>query len=148
MADSPRIERLSEPADADSEAVRHGLVRYNRGVLGPTQHFPVVFHALAEDGAFLGGLTGDVWLKRLSMDFVWLDESLRGQGIGRQLIEAAERYAIECGATHANLDTSDFQVGPAYYEQLGYETFGVLGEAPERLSYFMRKRLVPGDSET
>ena len=64
-------------------------------------------------------------------------------GLKAQLLEEAERYAVECGATVAILDTSDFQVGPAYYERRGYEVFGVVGEPPERQSFFMRKRLAP-----
>ncbi len=141
MAEDLRIVHLSEPSSDETAAVQRGLVRYNLETVGRTDHFPVVFHLLDEHGAFLGGITGDVWLERLSIDFLWIDETLRGQGHGRRLLEAAERYGIECGATHAHLDTYDFQAGPAYYERQGYVTFGVLGEAPEPVSYFMWKRL-------
>jgi len=141
MADELRIAQLAEPTSDDSEALRRGLARYNLGELGQTEHLPVVFHLLGEDGEFRGGITGDVWLDRLSIEFLWIDESLRGNGHGWRLLEAAERYAAECGATHAHLDTYDFQAGPAYYERQGYTTFGILGETPEPVSYFMQKRL-------
>jgi ribosomal protein S18 acetylase RimI-like enzyme len=125
-------------------AVRDELIQYNLATVGETTHYPVVFHLRGDSGEFQGGITGDVWLDRLSIEFLWIEESLRGQGHGRRLLEAAERYGVECGATHAHLDTYDFQAGPRYYERLGYEVFGVLGEAPEPISYFMQKRLVPG----
>ena len=143
MADAVRIVRVEDPVDGDSEVVREGLVRFNRGVLGQTRHWPVVFHLLDEDGGFVGGLSGDVWLERLSIEFLWIEERLRGRGLGRRLVESAEAYAVGCGATHAQLDTYDFQAGRAYYERLGYEVFGVLGEAPEPVSYYMWKRLRP-----
>jgi GNAT superfamily N-acetyltransferase len=141
VVDELRIEHVDEPSADDSGAVRDGLVRYNLATVGRTTHYPVVFHLLGAGGQFLGGITGDVWLERLSIEFLWIEASLRGRGYGQRLLEAAERYAIECGATHAHLDTYDFQAGPRYYERQGYEVFGVLGEAPEPISYFMQKRL-------
>ena len=143
MPAEPRIVRLPEPTSEEAGAVREGLVRYNRDAVGRTEHFPVLFHLLGEDGAFLGGISGDVWLGRFSIEFLWIEESLRGQGHGQRLLETAERYAVECGATHAHLDTYDFQAGPAYYERQGYEAFGVLGEPPEPVSTYLWKRLVP-----
>jgi len=140
MADEPRIVHLTEPTSDEAVAVMRGLIRYNLDTVGRTDHYRVVFHLLGENGTFLGGISGDVWLERLSIEFLWVDELLRGQGHGRALLEAAEQYAIECGATHAHLDTYDFQAGPAYYERQGYTTFGVLGEAPAPVSYFMQKR--------
>lgn len=142
MANELRVERLAEPTPADSEVIRAGLVAYNLATLGPTDHYPVVFHLRGDDGEFLGGITGDVWLKQFTVEFLWVDESLRGQGHGHRLLEQAEAYAIECGATVAYLDTFDFQAGPAYYERQGYEVFGVVGAASERQSFFMRKQLV------
>lgn len=143
MAAEVRLVRMEEPTSEDSEVVREGLARFNREVLGETRHWPVVFHLLGEDGGFVGGVTGDVWLGRLVIEFLWIDESLRGRGLGRRLLESAEGYAVECGATHALLDTYDFQAGREYYERLGYQVFGVLGEAPEPVSYFMWKGLGP-----
>lgn len=157
MVDEVRLVRVEEPTSEDSGVVREGLVRFNRGVLGETRHWPVVFHLLDEGGGFVGGLSGDVWLERLVIEFVWIDETLRGRGLGRRLIESAEGYAVGCGATHAQLDTYDFQAGREYYERLGYEVFGTLGgsstplarfapdsataEAGSAVSYFMWKDL-------
>ena len=143
MSDPVRIDRLSDPTPADTDAIRHGLVEFNRQVLGPTEHHPVVFHLRGADGKFLGGLNGDVWLGQLTVEFLWVDESLRGQGYGHELLRRAERFAVERGATVAYLDTFDFQAGPAYYERQGYQVFGVVGDPPERQSFFMRKRLAP-----
>jgi GNAT superfamily N-acetyltransferase len=142
----PRIVQVTPPTAADTEAVRDGLVRYNRRTIGRRRHDSVVFHLLGSRGEFLGGVTGDVWLGRLSIEFLWVDERVRGRGLGRRLLEAAERRGAACGATHAHLDTYDFQAGPVFYERLGYAVFGTLGEPPEPVSSFMWKRLPPRDA--
>ena len=51
--------------------------------------------------------------------------SYRRQGIGRQILLAAEREAIERGCQYAFLDTMQFQA-PAFYEKLGYSQAGVI----------------------
>lgn len=50
-------------------------------------------------------------------------EALRGQGIGRQLVEIAHRWAQERGATEMRLSTWEHAAGPqTFYEGLGYRT--------------------------
>lgn len=50
-------------------------------------------------------------------------ESYRGQGLGRLLVEQAERWAREKGATEFRLDVWEFAAGPLrFYERLGYRT--------------------------
>jgi GNAT superfamily N-acetyltransferase len=50
-------------------------------------------------------------------------EAFRRQSIGGQLVEAAQRWAGEKGATEMRLDTWEFADGPlGFYERLGYRT--------------------------
>jgi GNAT superfamily N-acetyltransferase len=50
-------------------------------------------------------------------------ERLRGTGLGTALLEAAERWARERGATEMRLDTWEFAAGPVtFYEDRGYRT--------------------------
>ena len=50
-------------------------------------------------------------------------ESLRGTGLGRRLVEAAERWASARGATEMRLACWEFSGGPLpFYEALGYHT--------------------------
>jgi GNAT superfamily N-acetyltransferase len=47
----------------------------------------------------------------------------RRRGLGRQLVEAAQRWARERGATQMRLSTWEFADGPLhFYESLGYTT--------------------------
>ncbi len=52
-----------------------------------------------------------------------VDEAVRRHGVGRRLMEAAERWAREQGATEMRLDIWEFGQGPlGFYEKTGYRT--------------------------
>lgn len=50
---------------------------------------------------------------------LWLDESLRGKGVGTLLMAEAESYATGQGAQFIQLDTCGFQA-PDFYRSIGY----------------------------
>lgn len=69
-----------------------------------------------------------------------MHELIRGQGVGRQLLGRAEAEAAARGCRNAHLDTFSFQAR-GFYESLGYEVFGALGDYPPGHSrYFLHKR--------
>ncbi len=52
-----------------------------------------------------------------------ISASVRKQGLGRLLVEAAHHWAKERGATEMQLDIWEFEAGPLhFYEHLGYRT--------------------------
>ncbi len=52
-----------------------------------------------------------------------VSESFRKHGLGKLLVEAAQQWAKEHGATEMQLDTWEFAEGPLhFYEHLGYHT--------------------------
>ena len=52
-----------------------------------------------------------------------------------------EEEARQLGANSAYLDTFSFQA-PEFYEELGYQSFGELGDFPDgKKRFFMRKAL-------
>ena len=75
------------------------------------------------------------------MELLAVPESMRGQGIGTELMRRAEREAVVRGCRNAWLDTFEFQARP-FYEKLGYTCFGELADYPPGFSrYFLRKAL-------
>jgi len=68
------------------------------------------------------GLCGETFWTWLYVDEIWVHEDLRGHGLGRTLMQAAETEAIKRGCTGAYLWTQDFNA-PGFYEKLGYERF-------------------------
>ncbi len=94
-------------------------------------------------GAPLGGLIGRThaipfWLE---VSVIWVDETVRGRGLGRQLMERAEREARRRGCRFARLATGDCQA-PGFYEKLGYVVYGKLTDCPPgETVYYFRKNL-------
>jgi N-acetylglutamate synthase-like GNAT family acetyltransferase len=60
---------------------------------------------------------------------MWVQEDLRGNGFGEELLKAVEKEAKEKGAKFAFLDTFSFQA-PGFYQKFGYQVFGELPDFP------------------
>jgi ribosomal protein S18 acetylase RimI-like enzyme len=70
-----------------------------------------------------------------------IPEALRRKGLGRKLMEQAEKIARTRNLTGIWLDTFDFQARP-FYEKLGFTIFGELKDHPRGISqYWLQKRL-------
>jgi GNAT superfamily N-acetyltransferase len=92
-------------------------------------------------GTIRGGLEGGIWWGWLHIRKLWVDESLQGKGLGKQLIALAESKAVEKGAHSVWLDVPRFQEC-GYYEKLGYEIFDMLEECPRGpVRCFLKKTL-------
>ncbi|QMR76009.1 GNAT family N-acetyltransferase [Enterobacter sp. RHBSTW-00175] len=72
-----------------------------------------------DKGVMLGGLIGVRKGDWLNIDFLWVSDSVRGSGVGSQIIKTAEDEARRKGCKHALVDTASFQARP-FYEKLGY----------------------------
>jgi GNAT superfamily N-acetyltransferase len=77
--------------------------------------------------------------KWLLIDGLWVEKEIRGQGIARELLFAAESKAVERGCRGAWLGTFDFQAR-GFYERLGYTVFAELtGFPPGHAHYHLKK---------
>ena len=108
---------------------------------GAAERFALLGH---DDGASLrAGLVGVLFGGWLFIESLWVDDSLRGQGIGRALMAQAEDHARAKGCHDAWLDT--FQAR-RFYEQIGYVACGELENYPQGQSrHFLRKALRSDD---
>ena len=121
--------------------VRDHLNTFNVGVTGFTAYHSVSVFLRDEHDEVLGGCLGELWGGWLFVQILWVAEPLRGRGYGRQLLAAAERYAVGRGCTRAWLTTFSFQA-PEFYPKLGYEPFAVLENHPVgHRHHFFQKRL-------
>ena len=84
---------------------------------------------LALDGGRAVGFVAtaiDPFNRRCTIWHLYVSRSRRRQGIGRQLVDLALARAVEDGATHAWLETSNLNVpGIAAYRRLGFELCGL-----------------------
>ncbi|MCZ8376486.1 MAG: GNAT family N-acetyltransferase [Beijerinckiaceae bacterium] len=112
------------------EAVSAGLTRYNDRFL-PTNRdrHPLALSVRDGNGVIVGGLIGELRMDYLHVELLWIDESQRGQGTGKRLIELAEAEARRFGATHMHLSTWSFQA-PDFYKAMGFVEFGRMKDHP------------------
>ena len=82
-----------------------------------------------ESGEITAGLIGSTHGNWLSVKYLWVSESLRGQRIGSQLLETAEQAAKERGCKYSFLDTFSFQA-PEFYQKHGYREVFALEQYP------------------
>jgi GNAT superfamily N-acetyltransferase len=126
----------------DAQVVRQGLSAFNAAHAGDDHYQRIVFIVRDDAGAIRGGLLGGTYWGWLSVDILWLDESLRGQGWGTRLMALAEDEARQRGCHSAHLDTMDWQALD-FYLKLGYSVWGQLDDLPTgHTRYFLKKSLL------
>jgi GNAT superfamily N-acetyltransferase len=130
------------PEKADIDAIRDGLRAFNNARSGREANWqPFVLHLIDPSGKPVGGLTGFTLFDWIFVELFHIPETLRGQGLGRALMDRAEAFARERGCIGIWLDTFSFQARP-FYEKLGFTVFGTLDDHPiGGARYFMKKRL-------
>ena len=125
-------------------AVVDGLVAFNRSQTPDfTGQFGTIGLMLKHPGtgATDGGLTARIGFGWMFVELLFVPERLRGQGVGRQLMQQAEAVAREKGCIGIWLDTFSFQA-PGFYEKLGFALFGEIANYPPGGSrFFLHKHL-------
>lgn len=130
------------------KAIIAPLVEYNSSQAGPSRNRPIVVLVRDRDNAVVGGLWGHTEYEWLFIQLLIVPERLRGRGVGTEIMQLAEREAIDRGCHSAWLDTFEFQAR-GFYERIGYECFGELPNYPRGFSRFlMKKRLLGTNSES
>jgi GNAT superfamily N-acetyltransferase len=136
-----RIVNVGRPGDAEWSSIGGGISKYNKQQAGDTKNQGLCFVLYTPDKEIAGGVIGSTYWDWLYIDLLWLRAELRGRGYGHRLLTAAEQEARQRGAKNAYLDTFSFQA-PDFYEQHGYQVFGVLEDFPTgHQRYFMTKQL-------
>ena len=130
-----------DPDLGHANVVRRGLTAHNaaQGVGSDGERLAVFLED--QDGALHGGIIAATYWGWLDIQAMWVRESLRGQGYGRQLLAHAEAESVKRGCPFACVDVGSFQ-GLGFFQTCGYTTFGTLQDRPPgHITHFMRKAL-------
>ncbi|MEI6734496.1 MAG: GNAT family N-acetyltransferase [Comamonadaceae bacterium] len=142
--------QVTDSAEDDiRKLIASALIRYNVGLAGPSQQRSLAVVVRDSGNAVVGGLWGSTGYGWLYTQMLLVPEGLRGQGLGRTIMQRAEEEALERGCQAAWVDTQFGAKG--FYESLGYESFGELPDYPPGFSRtFLRKSLtrLPPDIAT
>lgn len=114
----------------EKEELLTGLRAYNAQYLDlATFSGDIGVYVRDDNGVMLGGLIGVRKGDWLNIDYLWVSDSVRGTGVGSQLIKTAEEKARRKGCRHALVDTVSFQARP-FYEKQGYQVQMSLQDYP------------------
>jgi ribosomal protein S18 acetylase RimI-like enzyme len=144
MSEEPesRNFRISSEPEARPEeiaVVREGLHNFNFDATGFREVHTITLFVRDHLGLINGGLLGYVWGDWLHITELWLSEKCRRKGLGRQLLERAEREGASFGARGVFLSTFDFQA-PGFYRRCGYEVYATRADFPlGHADYHLRK---------
>src|SRR4051812_703334 len=86
----------------DTAALSERLYEFNAAATGFHDGRELAIF-LRDDGEIRGGLYGWTWAGRLHIQYFWLHESLRGQGLGSRLLALAEATGRERGCSFATV---------------------------------------------
>ncbi|CAN7538587.1 GNAT family N-acetyltransferase [Rhizobium sp. LjRoot30] len=136
-----RLEVTDAPAPAELAAIGDALTAFNTADVGPSERQGLAVLLRDENGAVIGGLAGFTAWTWLYVQWLFVPEALRGQGIAGKLLSAAEAEAQRRGCGGAWIDTFS-ETALATYQKQGYAVFGALpGFPPGRTRWFLQKRL-------
>ncbi|RRJ16904.1 GNAT family N-acetyltransferase [Lachnoanaerobaculum orale] len=106
------------------------LVRaYNRSNREPSKSEPLNIYLEDEDGNLVAGMVAETFGNWLEIEYLYVSDDLRGQGIGSKILETAENESRNRGCKYSFVDTFNFQA-PKFYKKHGYKEVFALKKYP------------------
>jgi len=129
---------LVDPDDEAYSELSGRFTAYNAA--HSTWNWTSYSYVLRDNNKIVAGGRGIINMGALEVRGLWVDEVLRGQGLGERLLRAIEKEARRRGASRAMLYTFSWQA-QSFYELMGYRVFARFQypDGPERID--MKKDL-------
>jgi GNAT superfamily N-acetyltransferase len=128
-------------ADEDSAALRDALHEFNYEATGYRDGRALSCFLRDGSGLLVAGVDGFTWGGYARVEYLWVEASRRGSGIGTRLLAAAELEARRRGCAKVVLDTHSFQA-PEWYRSLGYDEVGTTTDTPKGFSQTLFEKLL------
>jgi ribosomal protein S18 acetylase RimI-like enzyme len=147
MSNTLRMQVTDRPDRDDVQFLDDRLYEFNASRSG-IDDGRLLFIFVRERGRIVAGLYGWTWGGCCHVKLLWVEERLRGRGLGRRLMAMVEREARARAATQVLLETHSFQA-PGFYRRLGFRVAGEFTGYPVgHRQLFLRKRLVGDNART
>ena len=124
---------------AEVEHLEDRLYDHTRRAAGRHDGKRLAFVAVDAAGKQIGAIAGYTWAGMAEIKQLWVDETHRGSGVGRQLVEAAIAEATDRCCHCVWVMSYEFQA-PALYEKCGFERVTELKDWPPGHSHFVLRR--------
>ena len=121
--------RLENTESQKAQEIGNLIRSYNRSKREAAECEPLNLYVEDEHGQLLAGLVAETFGNWLEIEYLFVKEELRGQGIGSQLLQQAESEAKKRNCRFAFVNTYQFQA-PAFYQKHGYQEVFTLKDYP------------------
>ena len=121
-----RLENTESPKAQD---IGNLIRSYNRSKREAAECEPLNLYVEDEHGQLMAGLVAETFGNWLEIEYLFVKEELRGQGIGSQLLQQAESEAKKRNCRYVFVNTYQFQA-PAFYQKHGYQEVFTLKDYP------------------
>jgi ribosomal protein S18 acetylase RimI-like enzyme len=128
----------------DIDSLEDKLYDYNRQATGSDDGRGLAYVATDMNGLQIGAIAGYSWAGMAEIKQLWVDESYRGQGLGRRLLEAAIAEATVRRCQSMWLMSHDFQA-PGFYERYGFYRAAELRDWPPGYTHVILRLLLRAD---
>ena len=121
--------RLENTESQKAQEIGNLIRSYNRSKRETAESEPLNLYVEDEHGQLLAGLVAETFGNWLEIEYLFVKEELRGQGIGSQLLQQAESEAKKRNCRFAFVNTYQFQA-PAFYQKYGYKEVFTMKDYP------------------
>ena len=121
--------RLEDTESQKAQKIGELVRSYNRSKREAAECEPLNLYVEDEHGQLLAGLVAETFGNWLEIEYLFVKEELRGQGIGSQLLQQAESEAKKRNCRFAFVNTYQFQA-PAFYQKYGYKEVFTMKDYP------------------
>ena len=126
----------------DAEYIDDKLVEYNRSQIAAVHDFEWIGRKIQgdKDELIAAGFAGVNYWNNAFIDMLWVNDSLRNQGIGSRLLADIEQETKNIGAGIIILDAREWNID--FFKKHGYTVYCMLEDYPSGYrKYKMQKRL-------
>ncbi|WNS72358.1 GNAT family N-acetyltransferase [Streptococcus sp. DTU_2020_1001019_1_SI_AUS_MUR_006] len=121
--------RLENTESQKAQKIGELVRSYNRSKREAAESESLNLYIEDEHGRLLAGLVAETFGNWLEIEYLFVKEELRGQGIGSQLLQQAESEAKNRNCRFAFVNTYQFQA-PDFYKRHGYKEVFRLQDYP------------------
>ena len=121
--------RLENKESLKAQEIGDLIRAYNRSKREEAESKPLNLYVEDEKGNLMAGLVAETFGNWLEIEYLFVKEELRGQGIGSKLLQRAENEAKKRNCCFAFVNTYQFQA-PDFYISHGYKEVFTLQDYP------------------
>ena len=121
--------RLENRESKKTQELGNLIRAYNQSKREPSKSEPLNIYVEDEQGNLIAGMVAETFGHWLEIEYLYVQENLRGQGIGSNILNWAEKEARERKCKYSFVNTYQFQA-PNFYKKNGYEEVFSLKEYP------------------